>query len=110
MSAYKKFLLLSFTVAFGTSLFAQNIDSIKIVANQSSHIIDNSSFQQPKKWEFITNVPDDLLKIGLSPFEKKNLPGLIFVASSTAILIWQDQHLTDAAKALGRNIHWQPDT
>jgi hypothetical protein len=65
---------------------------------------------KPKTWGFIRNVPDDIYKIAKSPFERKNLLGLTMVAGSTALLIWQDQPLLEAAKKFGSNIHLHPET
>lgn len=70
--------------------------------------LTGAGFERPQRFGYITNVPDDLWKMAKSPFNKESLPGLFAVAGSTAILIWQDQHLIDGAQRLGRTIHLDP--
>lgn len=69
----------------------------------------DSSYNRPKKWQFIKKVPGDMVALAASPFQKKNLLGLSVIAGSTAILIWKDQALSDGAKYLARAIHLRPE-
>lgn len=78
--------------------------------NNESFYYNNQGFEKPKSWGFITNIPNDFLQIGKAPFQKKSLLGLSMVAASTAVLVWKDQELLDAAKQLGQRIHLKPET
>jgi membrane-associated phospholipid phosphatase len=64
----------------------------------------------PKKWQFITNVPADLLQIARSPFNRSNLPGTALVIASTALLLPFDQKILDGVKQVSEQIHLQPQT
>ncbi|MFL5743581.1 MAG: phosphatase PAP2 family protein [Niastella sp.] len=70
----------------------------------------NNYYERPQKWGFITHVPYDLVQIGKSPFQKKNLLGLSVVAASTAILIPYDQPILDAVKRASDHIHLESQT
>jgi membrane-associated phospholipid phosphatase len=64
----------------------------------------------PKKWQFITNVPADLLQIARSPFNRSNLTGTALVVASTALLLPFDQKILDGVKQVSDQIHLQPQT
>ena len=64
----------------------------------------------PKKWQFITNVPADLLQIARSPFKKNNLTGTALVVASTALLLPFDQKILDGVMQASRQIHLQAQT
>jgi hypothetical protein len=66
--------------------------------------------KRPRKFGFITNVPDDLLQIAKSPFEKKNLKGLGLVAGTTALFLWQDQNMLNSAQQFGKHINLKTET
>ena len=63
-----------------------------------------------RRFGYVTNLPEDLWLMAKSPFRRQNVPVLSIVAGSSAILIWQDQHLINAAMQLGKNIHLDPST
>lgn len=60
---------------------------------------------KPRPFEFITNVPSDLVKFGKTTVSRKNLPKLGLLIGSTALLVAFDQPLLDAAQQFGRFIH-----
>jgi membrane-associated phospholipid phosphatase len=64
----------------------------------------------PKKWQFITNVPADLLQIAKSPFKRSNLTGSALVVVSTALLLPFDQKILDGVKQVSEQIHLQAQT
>ncbi|MBK0383186.1 phosphatase PAP2 family protein [Pedobacter sp. SD-b] len=75
--------------------------------------IDTTALKQiypkPERFGFITHTPVDLWQLTKSPFQKSNFKGVALVAASTGLLIWQDQHLLDAAQNFGRFIELKPD-
>jgi hypothetical protein len=109
-SLHNVLLIVAFSLVAPVITFAQEPASASFSNNIGVDTLHVTKYNTPKKWAFITNVPDDLLQMALAPFQKKYLPGLAIVSVSTAILISQDQRLSNAAQQLGRNIHWQPDT
>lgn len=64
----------------------------------------------PKKWQFITNVPSDLLQIAKSPFKRSNLTGSALVVASTALLLPFDQKILDNVMKVSGQIHLQAQT
>jgi membrane-associated phospholipid phosphatase len=64
----------------------------------------------PKKGQFITNVPADLLQIARSPFKRSNLTGAALVVASTALLLPFDQKILDGVKQVSEQIHLQAQT
>jgi len=64
---------------------------------------------KPRPFEFVTNVPSDLVLFGKAVVAKKNLPKIALLVGSTAILVALDQPLLDAAQQFGRYIHLDAD-
>ena len=64
----------------------------------------------PGKWQFITNVPADLLQITKSPFKRSNLKGAALLVASTALLLPFDQKILDGVKHVSEQIHLQAQT
>ena len=60
---------------------------------------------KPRPFEFITNVPSDLVSFGKAVVSKKNLPALGLLVGTTAVLVAFDQQLLDGAQQFGRFIH-----
>lgn len=81
---------------------AVTVDSLYTPAPEVKH--------NTRKFHFITNVPYDLKEIGRSPFQKKNLKGLLITAGATALLIPFDQEITDGVKHFFRQLNVDPDT
>ena len=103
----QKWWFLFATLLSGSFVFAQDsvssrIDSISLRRIESLRIstdsVSHDSTNYPKRFDFITNVPDDLWRLAKSPFRKKNLPALAVVAGSTALMIHYDQSVTDGVK------------
>jgi hypothetical protein len=68
------------------------------------------SYQTPKKWSFITQLPRDLADIAKVSFNKKSLKANAIVIGSTALLIPLDQQLINGAKKFASNINVKPET
>jgi len=64
---------------------------------------------KPRPFEFIKNVPSDLVKFGKSTVAKKNLSKIGMLVGATAVLVAFDQPLLDAAQQFGRYIHLDAD-
>ena len=64
---------------------------------------------KPRPFEFITNVPSDLVSFGKAVVSKKNLPALGLLVGTTAVLVAFDQQLLDGAQQFGRFIHLDPE-
>lgn len=64
---------------------------------------------KPRPFEFITNVPSDLVSFGKAVVAKKNLPALGLLIGSTAVLVAFDQQLLDGSQQFGRFIHLDPE-
>jgi hypothetical protein len=67
-------------------------------------------FTSSKPFRFITNVPGNIVQIGKSPFQKKNLSGLLVTAGATALLIPVDQKITNRVKHFSNQIKLDPQT
>jgi membrane-associated phospholipid phosphatase len=72
--------------------------------------IAQPSFQKPKPFAFIKNVPKDVWGISKSPFEKNGWKGFAVIAASSALLIHFDQPLLHGAQQLGSQWHLHPET
>ncbi len=72
--------------------------------------IGKDRFNRSKPFRFVTNVPGNIMQIGKSPFQKKNLPGLLVTAGVTALLIPIDQKITNRVKYFSNQIELDPKT
>lgn len=68
------------------------------------------TYARPPKWGFIKNIPKDIWQIARSPFRKENLVGLSVVVACSALLIWQDQSISNGTKKFAKNINLSPNT
>lgn len=59
----------------------------------------------PKAFRFITNVPGDLKKIFLSPFQRKNLNGLMITVGATLVIVPFDVQISEGVKHFCEQIH-----
>lgn len=106
----KHFCVLIFLVPFA-AYTQQNLAVIRyrdttrsMVTNyrlQEGH--EQSAFDKPRPFTFLTHVPGDILQIAKMPFEKDNLKVLGIVAASTAILLPFDQRITNT---IGKTSHY----
>ncbi|MDA9555231.1 phosphatase PAP2 family protein [Pelobium sp.] len=102
----KKIITFLIVFSYCFSCLAQTDSSKNTIKNLNI----KEEFSKPKKFGFITNVPSDLWGIAKSPFQKENLVGLSTVIGSTALLLWQDQHIVNKAQQFGRYINLDPST
>ncbi len=86
------------------------LNSAKAQTNKNLTNSINQSYEKPKQFGFITHVPQDLWLIAKSPTQKINWKGLGITAATTAILLWNDQKLDDAARRFGMFINLSPET
>ncbi len=73
--------------------------------SDSLSITDCSNYTTPKPLRFITNVPDDIVKVLVTPFHKKDLKGLLIVGGVTCLLIPFDTQLSEGVKHFSEQIH-----
>ena len=66
-------------------------------------------YPKPKPFSFLTSLPHDAVGLITTPFKKKNIKPLIFIAGSTALLMLIDQPVTDGFQQFSRNIHFKTD-
>ncbi len=108
-STNKKAIVILFLILLGrgvnlyaqdtTAVFTDTITPLKIDRIQQQILPPlEQSFNRPKPFSFIMNVPDDLWKLTKSPFQKKSIPALALLAGSTALMIHYDQSITEAVK------------
>lgn len=120
-----RFLFLSILLqAFIMPCFAQGGDSAAMVSAKNSDTIisvpaaqkifayknDTLVFDKPNLLHNLANTPSDLWQIARSPFKRESLLPLAAVATSTAILIWQDQNILNGVRKLSDNIGLNPST
>lgn len=67
---------------------------------QKKPVVTTTDFAEKRsgRFNFITNVPNDLWQLTKSPFKKKSIPALAVLAGSTALMIHYDQSITNATK------------
>lgn len=121
---FLKFFFLVFSCCLVYSGYGQT-DSVKTEPVQMDSIINQTdsitgtvirtpfnpnSYARPPKWGFIKNIPKDIWQIARSPFRKENLVGLSIVVASSALLIWQDQSISNGTKQFAKNINLSPNT
>lgn len=62
------------------------------------------TYDRPGLFDFIKNIPGDIVDYGKETFQKKHWLGITLVVGSTLILIWRDQYLIDKARNLGDHL------
>ncbi len=67
------------------------------------------SYQKPKAFGFITNLPKDAGGMVSSVFRKQSLPALAWVAGSTAVLMLADQAIVDGVQQFSANNHFHAE-
>ncbi|MGE5108191.1 MAG: phosphatase PAP2 family protein [Sphingobacteriales bacterium] len=85
-------------------LFCISFD--KSYAQGDSTII---SFNKPKPFSFITNVPGELVQLVKKPFQKKSLKSTALVIGSTVLLVAIDQPIYDGVRKFSDNINLHPE-
>jgi hypothetical protein len=96
---------------FSTSVCAQTDTTTAQInqwANPNKPLV--VTYDKPVKWGFVKNIPNDLGQIAKAPTQRKNLINLGLISASTGLLVWQDQHLLDAAMRLGSGLGLNPET
>jgi hypothetical protein len=86
-----KYLLIA--LLFPLTAVCQSTDSLPY-ANQFI-AVKSMSFQKPKPFSFITNIPGDVSGFAKNSFLKKNIPDLKLVAGTTLLLLFADQAITN---------------
>jgi membrane-associated phospholipid phosphatase len=76
-------------------------------STQRSH--EECSYDKPRPFAFLTQVPGDLRQMAKAPFEKNNLRAVGIIAASTAILLPFDQRLTNRIGKTSEQIGLEPD-
>lgn len=64
---------------------------------------------KPKKFSFITQVPNDLAKTFTVPFQRKSLKTTAWLAAATTVLILADQSIYDGVRNVSDQIGLQPN-
>ena len=105
--------------SFSQSLIVDSNKNINIVTDnierkpkEKEYNVGNGKtliYPKPKAFSFLTNLPKDAAGIASAPFRKKNLKSLLFVAGSTALLLFADQPVADGVKQFSSNIHLRPE-
>lgn len=101
---------LIWSISFAQTHSIPNQLSLMMNTATTADTIPQKTEKIPRKFGFITNVPDDLLQIAKSPFEKKNFKGLGLVAGTTALFLWQDQNMVNAVQQFSNHINLKPET
>ncbi len=86
-------------------------DTVKMVKAQVYDINATSSllFYKPSRFQFVKNVPSDLVSFGKVCTRKKNLPKLGILLGGTALLVAFDQPILDATQQFGRYLNIDPE-
>lgn len=66
--------------------------------------------QQPKTFDCIRNVPNNLWQIAKAPFQKKNLLDVGIVLGATALFLWKDHELMEHIGETADKINLDPTT
>jgi hypothetical protein len=101
-------LICFYSIAQTDSIPNQSIKLIQTTITADS--VSQNSNKIQRKFGFITNVPDDLLQIAKSPFEKKNFKGLALATGTMALFIWQDQNMLNGVQQFGKHVNLKPAT
>ncbi len=63
------------------------------------------NYERPRAFDFVTKVPKDMWGYCKYSFNKKSIPGILAIALTSAILINNDQAITDGTQQFCDNIH-----
>ncbi len=63
------------------------------------------NYERPGAFDFVTKVPKDMWGYCKYSFNKKSIPGILAIALTSAILINNDQAITDGTRQFCDNIH-----
>jgi membrane-associated phospholipid phosphatase len=83
-------------------------DSISLAKNEQIYHLRNGNtfiYPKPKAFSFLTALPKDFSGIAKAPFKKAAVKPLLLVASSTALLLFADQSITDGVEKFSSNIN-----
>lgn len=105
----RPFLFLFLILAWPFNLSAQNQLSGDTLPKAFFRSGD-SMYTKPVAFDFIKHVPADLLAIGKSPFQRKNLPAFLAITGSTLLLLPFDQALLNGVKDISDQIGLNPKT
>lgn len=70
---------------------------------------DTLYFEKPRLIKAVTSVPGNIWQMAKSPFKKEYRLGLIVMATSTAILVWQDQPVLNWVRRQSDAIGLRPE-
>ncbi len=106
-------------VSFSQSAIGDSTKAIAIVTGtvrkkplEKQYDVGNDKifiYQKPKLFSFITKLPKDAAGIAVAPFRKKNLAPLLCIAGTTALLMLNDEAISEAVGQFSKNIHLSPD-
>ncbi len=105
----KKTLLIFAIIILTKNCFSQT-DSVYHQEAVKIEIDSTLAYAKPKKFGFITGLPQDLFEIAKAPLQKNNLGGLGTLIGSTALLYWQDRGFINNAQQFAKGINLDEST
>lgn len=110
--------LCSVVSSFSQSLSVDSIscinkitDTIVKKVNEQQYDVGNGKifiYTKPKPFRFLTNLPKDAGGIAAATFQKKNIKPLLWIAGSTALLMLNDESISEGVTQFSQNIHLSP--
>ena len=109
----------SVSIVFSQPAISDSIKGIPVVTDtiikkpaEKHYNIGNGKvfiYQKPKAFIFLTNLPKDAAGIVVAPFQRKNLKPLLLIAGSTALLMLNDEAISEGVGQFSQTIHLSPD-
>lgn len=90
-----------------TLVYKPHRDTVRLTKAQVFDLKSSESliYYKPRPFEFVTNVPSDLVQFGKAVVAKDNLGKLAIVLGASAVLIAFDQPILDGVQQFGRYIN-----
>jgi hypothetical protein len=99
-----------FIISLWLLQFQPKAQSLNTANSFSTAKKDTLYFSKPRLFQTLGHFPSNMLGIAKTPFKGDNWLSLLAIAQGTAVLITQDQHVTDWVKKASLDIGLNPET
>lgn len=105
--------IIAFTVHSTVTAQADSTPNKRTLINGEMHYnIGNGTtliYPKPKKWGFVTDLPSDAAGIVKSSFSKASIKPWLWIAGSTALLIWADPYVAEGVRTMSEDLGLSPE-
>lgn len=91
---------------------AVSTPEISLQKNEQLYNLKNEEtiiYKKPKRFGFITDLPNDALGILVTSFKRENIKPLLLTTGATLALMLADQHVSNGVRQFSDNIHFSSE-